>query len=156
MTARGKLAQWALVGVLVFSVGYSAWMARSIMYGKNYRNETLGWLKVGQALPKEGDLIGITHEMGYRLAYYGIRHVTPWLYTSADEQALSNTADPQTEFKNRFEGAVAGQDYFVVTLMNDFNAQPMLKTYLYDQYPIYAEGDGYIIFDLTRPKESAP
>jgi 4-amino-4-deoxy-L-arabinose transferase-like glycosyltransferase len=156
IAARGKLAQWALVGVLVFSIGYSAWMARSIMYGKNYRDETIGWLKVGQALPKEGNLIGITHEMGYRLAYYGWRHVTPWLYTSDDEQALSSTADPQSEFKTRFENATIGQDYFVVTLMNDFNNQPMLKSYLYDHYPIYAEGDGYLIFDLTKPLESTP
>jgi 4-amino-4-deoxy-L-arabinose transferase-like glycosyltransferase len=156
MTSRGKLAQWALVGVLVFSVGYSAWMARSILYGKNYRNETIGWLKVGQALPKEGNLIGLTHEMGYRIAYYGSRHVTPWLYTSADEQALSSTADPQSEFKTRFENAIIGQDYFVVTLMNDFNTQPMLKSYLYDHYPIYAEGDGYLIFNLTQPLGSAP
>jgi 4-amino-4-deoxy-L-arabinose transferase-like glycosyltransferase len=156
INARGNLARWALVGVLVFSVGYSAWMARSIMYGKNYRGETIGWQKVGQALPKEGNLIGLTHEMGYRLAYYGWRHVNPWLYTTADEQALSSTADPLAEFKTRFDNAVIGQDYFVVTLMNDFNAQPMLKTYLYDNYPVYAEGDGYLIFNLTRPKESAP
>ena len=156
MTTRGKLAQWALVGVLVFSVFYSGWMARSIMLSKNYRNEAIGWQKVGQALPKEGDLIGLTHEMGYRLAYYGRRHVTPWLYTTADEQALSSTADPLGEFKTLFENTIIGQDYFVVTLMNDFNAQPMLKTYLYDHYHIYAEGDGYLIFDLTQPKESAP
>jgi 4-amino-4-deoxy-L-arabinose transferase-like glycosyltransferase len=156
ITARGNLAQWALVGVLVFSVGYSAWMARSIMYGKNYRNETIGWLKVGQALPKEGNLVGLTHEMGYRIAYYGWRHVTPWLDTTADEQALSSKADPQAEFVTRFENATIGQDYFVVTLFNDFNAQPMLKTYLYDHYPIYAEGDGYLIFDLTQPRGSTP
>lgn len=156
MTTRDKLAQWALVGVLLFSVGYSGWMARSILYGKDYRNETIGWQKLGQALPKVGNLVGITHEMGYRIAYYGWQHVTPWLFTAADEQALSGTANPQAEFVTRFENATIGQDYFVITLMNDFNTQPMLKSYLNGRYPIYAEGDGYLIFDLTQPRESTP
>jgi hypothetical protein len=32
----------------------------------------------------------------------------------------------------------------------------LLKAYLYDHFPIYAQGDGYLIFDLTQPKESTP
>jgi hypothetical protein len=150
------LARWAVAGILVFSIFYSGWMGRSILLSKNYRNEAIGWQKVSQALPKEGNLIGITHEMGYRIAYFGMRHVTPWLYTAVDEQALSSTADPQSEFKTRFENEVIGQDYFVVTLFSDFDSQPMLKAYLYDHYPIYAEGDGYLIFNLTNPLDSAP
>jgi hypothetical protein len=55
-----------------------------------------------------------------------------------------------------FENAVKGQDYFVVTLFGDFDAQPLLKAYLNDHYPIYAQGDGYLIFDLTQRKASAP
>jgi hypothetical protein len=50
--------------------------------------------KVGQALPKYGQLIGITHEQGCRLIYYGWRFVFPWQFTADDELALSNTADP--------------------------------------------------------------
>ncbi len=156
ISEHGHLAKWAVVAIIIFSIFYSGWMGRSILLSKNYRNEAIGWQKLGQALPKEGNLIGLTHEMGYRIAYFGMRHVTPWLYTTADEQALSSTADPQGEFKTRFENAVIGQDYFVVTLMNDFNAQPMLKTYLYDHYPIYSQGDGYLIFYLTQPMQSAP
>jgi 4-amino-4-deoxy-L-arabinose transferase-like glycosyltransferase len=156
ITERDHLARWALVAVIVFSIFYSGWMARSIMLSKNYRSETAGWRKVGEALPKEGDLIGITHEQGYRLAYYGSRHITPWPYTADKEQSLSISPDPQGEFKTLFENAVIGQEYFVVTLFSEFDSQPMLKTYLYDHYPIYSQGDGYLIFDLTQPKESAP
>lgn len=155
ITRRGHAAEWALVAVLVFSVGYSAWIGRSILVGKNYRSEAIAWQKMGQAFPKEGDLIGITHEQGYRIAYYGMRHVTPWPYTYADEQALAGSADPQAEFDALFESATSGQDYFVVTLMNDFDHQTMLKDYLYSHYLVYAEGDGYLIFDLTQPKEDS-
>jgi hypothetical protein len=156
ITQRGHAASWAVVAILVFSIGYSAWIGRSILYGKNYRAEAIAWQRLGEALPKEGDLIGLTHEQGYRIAYYGRRHVTPWLPTATDEQALNSTSDPQAEFQTLFENTTKGQDYFVVTMMNDFNDLPMLKSYLYDHYPIYAEGDGYLIFDLTQSKETTP
>jgi 4-amino-4-deoxy-L-arabinose transferase-like glycosyltransferase len=152
----GRGVRLILAAVLVFSVAYSGWMARSILLSKNYRDETAGWIKVGQALPKEGNIIGITHEQGYRIAYYGWRHVTPWPYTAEDESPLAYNPDPMGEFAIRFENAVKGQDYFVVTLFNDLDAQPMLKAYLFDHFPIYSQGDGYLIFDLTHPKESAP
>jgi 4-amino-4-deoxy-L-arabinose transferase-like glycosyltransferase len=156
ITQRGYTAQLALVAILIFSVAYSGWMARSILYGKNYRSEAIAWTQMGEALPKEGDLIGITHEQGYRIAYYGWRHVTPWLITAEDENALNNTANPEAAFQNMFENATRGQEYFIVTLMHDFDTQPMLKNYLYKYYPLYAEGDGYLIFDLTQTKAAAP
>ncbi len=151
-----RLARWGVVAVVVFSVAYSGWMARSIMYAKNYRTEAISWQKVGEALPKEGDLIGITHEQGIRLVYYGWRHVNPWQYTAADELALNSTPDPQAAFAARFKDAVIGQEYFVITMFGELDAQPMLKAYLYDHFHIYSEGDGYLIFDLTQPKAVAP
>jgi 4-amino-4-deoxy-L-arabinose transferase-like glycosyltransferase len=152
----GKLSRLALVVIVLFSVFYSSWMSRSILLSKNYREEAIGWIKLGQALPQQGDLIGITHEQGYRIAYFGWRHVTPWPYTAADEQAWAATADPQADFIARFKDATIGQDYFVITMLSDFDAQPLLKTYLTDHYPIYAQGGGYLIYDLTQPKASVP
>jgi 4-amino-4-deoxy-L-arabinose transferase-like glycosyltransferase len=155
ITEHGKLARFALVGTLLFSIFYSSWMSRSILLSKNYREEAIGWTQLGQALP-QGDLIGITHEQGYRIAYFGWRHVTEWSYTAADEQALGGSADPQANFVMRFKSATVGQDYFVITMLSDFDAQPLLKTYLNDHYPIYAQGGGYLIYDLTQPKVSVP
>ncbi len=152
----GKLTQFALVGTLVFSAGYSGWLSRSIMLSKNYRDEAIGWVKLGQDLPQEGNLIGITQEDGYRIAYFGWRHVTPWLPTAADEQAWAKMPDPQGEFLAAFKTDTAGQDYFLITMMSDFNSRPMLKAYLYDHYPIYRQGGGYLIFDLTQPRQATP
>jgi 4-amino-4-deoxy-L-arabinose transferase-like glycosyltransferase len=153
---QGRLAKWVLVVILAFSLFYSGWMGRSILLSKNYHNEAIAWQKMGQALPKEGDLIGITHEQGYRIAYFGWRHVTPWPYTAEGESPLHNNPDPMGEFATRFENAVKGQEYFVVTLFNDLDSQPLLKAHLFDHFSIYSQGDGYLIFDLTQPKESAP
>jgi hypothetical protein len=152
---QDHLARLVLVAVLAFSIFYSGWIGRSILLGKNYRLEAISWQKMGQALPKEGDLIGITHEDGYRIAYYGWRHVTPWLYTTEDEQELG-AVDPMDAFTTLFNKAVGGQDYFVITMFSKFDSLSLLKTYLYDHFPVYAEGDGYLIFDLTQPKVSTP
>jgi hypothetical protein len=148
-------ARSVLVGILAFSIFYSGWMGRSIMLGKNYRLEASGWQKLGQALPKDGDLIGITHEDGYRIAYYGWRHVTPWPYSAEDEQELGSV-DPMDQFTTLFKNATGGQDYFIVTMFSQFDSRSLLKTYLYDHFPIYAEGDGYLIFNLDQPKAFVP
>jgi hypothetical protein len=153
---QGRLAQWAVVGILVFSVAYSGWMGRSILLGKNYRNEPAGWIALGKQLPQEGNMIGITHEQGYRIAYYGWRQVVTWPLTPQDEAALAQKPDPAGEYQSLFEDTVRGQSYFIVTMFGDFDAQPMLKAYLYDHFPIYSQGDGYLIFDLTRSKAAAP
>ncbi len=156
MSAHGKLSQWALVGVLAFSIFYSGWMARSILLSKDYRLEGIGWTEVGQALPQQGGLIGITHEQGYRLAYFGWAMVNPWTPDASREQAIAQMPDPQAAFADLFNSTVQGKSYFVITLFSEFDAQPMLKAYLYDHYPVYSQGDGYLIFDLKHPKSTTP
>ncbi len=156
LTRLDRLARLVVAGVLVFSIAYSGWMGRSILLGKNYRSEAISWQQMGQALPKEGDITGITHEQGYRIAYYGWRHVTPWPYTAEDEAPLALRPDPIGDFTTMFNNAVRGQDYFIVTLFGDFDAQPILASYLSSHFPIYSQGDGYLIFDLTQAKASAP
>jgi hypothetical protein len=46
---------------------------------------------------------------------------------------------------------VGDSEFFVVTMFDELEKQPYLKKILYEQYPIFAEGDGYIIFDLRNP-----
>lgn len=150
-----QLAKWVVAAVLVFSMFYSGWMGRSILLSKNYRSEAISWEEMGQALPKQGDLIGITHEDGYRIAYYGWRHVTPWPYNPEDEASLGSI-NPLEQFTNLFLEATRGQDYFIVTMFDQLDAQPLLKTYLYDHYAVFAQGSGYLIFDLTQPIASEP
>ena len=41
--------------------------------------------------------------------------------------------------------------YFLVTDFDEFNRQPELKERLFSLYPVSAEGDGYLIFDLKNP-----
>lgn len=153
---QDHLARWVVAAVILFSMFYSGWMGRSVLLGKNYRSEAIAWHNMGQYLHNHGDLMGITHEQGYPPAYYGWHHVNPWPYTASDEAPLPLVPDPMGKFTARFEQAVKGQSYFIVTLFGAFDAQPILKSYLYDHYPIYQKGDGFLIFDLTQPITSPP
>jgi hypothetical protein len=38
-----------------------------------------------------------------------------------------------------------------VTAFGQFNNQPELKQYLAENYPVFAEGDGYLIYNLDTP-----
>jgi hypothetical protein len=155
LSGQGRLARLSMVGIIIFSLFYAGWMGRSILLSKDYRNEAISWQNMRQGLPPTGDLVGITHEQGYRIAYYGWRHVTPWPYTAEDEQALSG-GNPQSGFQALFENYIKGQEYFVITLFGEFDNHPLLKSFLADHYPVYSRGDGYLVYDLTQSEAIAP
>ncbi|GMR11340.1 MAG: hypothetical protein BMS9Abin28_2170 [Anaerolineae bacterium] len=41
-----------------------------------------------------------------------------------------------------------GFDYFLVTLFNELDDQPVLSDVLYSNYPYQEGDDGYVLFDL--------
>jgi hypothetical protein len=48
---------------------------------------------------------------------------------------------------------VARKKYIVVTQMGKLDDQPEIKQLILDRYPVFAEGDGYVIFDVENKKE---
>jgi hypothetical protein len=117
--------------------------------GVNYDNEIVGWQRMGAALP-EGELVGLTHDYGMRIAYYGWRMVRTWPSNYDFSMLAQRNKGYSENFEKLFAKKTAGMDYFVVTLMGELDAQPQLKARLYDNYP-YSEGKGYILFDLRHP-----
>jgi hypothetical protein len=57
---------------------------------------------------------------------------------------------PAIEVQEWFAKKTGNKDYFLVTMFNQLEKQPELKEILNDNYPIYAQGDGFIIFDLRE------
>lgn len=134
--------------------GYYTWVARSqVVLNQNYRKEPIPWQIMGEELPDNGAIIGLTHDYGNRLKYYGWRTIMRIWPSQADIQ-LTEAAGGQRidDFEPYFRDQTAGMDYFLVTLFGDLEAQPLLKETLYSKYPIAQEGDGYVLFDLRNPK----
>ncbi|HKJ40302.1 MAG TPA: hypothetical protein VJ972_16150, partial [Anaerolineales bacterium] len=56
-------------------------------------------------------------------------------------------------FEKRFNSLTEGQIYFLVTDFDELELQPELKDHLNANYPVHLEGDGFVIYDLTKPLE---
>lgn len=144
---------WRLMAVVVFlfSAGYDLYVARSVMYASNFKNEAVAWKRVGQAIPEENHLVAMTDDYGMRLRYFGWRTPTVYWPSMADLNLSALSGNAPMQYANYFKQATAGKDYFLVTAFGELDSQPQLKELLTTRYPIYKQGDGYILYDLTKP-----
>jgi hypothetical protein len=142
-------ARLVLAAILLFGVALVSLKSRSDLIDSDYHNEPPYWQKLGEKIGHSTQIVALTHDYGYRLSLWGF--IKPKLWdTQGDEvvQRLSGTTEEP--FAQKFSDITKGNDYFLVTLINDFNSQKDLHDYLYAHYP-YTQGDGYLLFDLKHP-----
>ncbi|MDH5506476.1 MAG: glycosyltransferase family 39 protein [Anaerolineae bacterium] len=145
-----QLWQAAFFALALLAVAYPLWTTRSILLGKDYRADAAYWQQVGGAIPRNGKIIALTQQYGHLLTYYGWKKVNLWPNT-AEQKLAELRGAAEKEAQDYFDERVAGQDYFLVTAFKQLNEQPNLSEILYSQYAVYAEGSGYILFDLNAP-----
>jgi hypothetical protein len=146
--------QAAFALVLLTSLFFTAWISRSDMLGVSYRDEPAFWQHVGAAVPTDGETIGLVQSYGNLLTYYGWRRVELWPITG--ELYLAGLRGNQPEdFETFFLDRTAGMDYFLITSFNQLDQQPMLAGYMEQHYPIFSQGDGYLIYDMRVPSSSS-
>ncbi|MEX2144233.1 MAG: glycosyltransferase family 39 protein [Anaerolineales bacterium] len=151
---QNRVWQALLALGLLGSLFFNAWAARSEMLGADYRQEPAFWERVGAAVPIDGKTIGLVQAYGNSLTYYGWRRVELWPITG--ELALSGLRGNQpTEFDIFFNQRTTGMAYFLITSFNQLDQQPLLAEFLVNHYPVYSQGDGYIIYDLRAPLSSS-
>jgi len=144
-----------LVGIILFGVVTSAWDVRVQLKRVDYRSEITFWEKLGEKVGAGASVVGLTHDYGYRLAYWGWITSTNWM-TSGDfnYRALDGQ---EFDMVTLFEEETAGKDFFVVTLLSELESQPHLKKLLYENYPALEETDEYLVFDIrNRLKKGTP
>ena len=148
-----KIWQFLFAGASMAVLLYSSWQALIPLYTQDYRGEAAYWQEIASYLPANGKIIALTQDYGYRLMYYGWRKVSLW--PNRGEINLSNLRNSNKEFMDYFVKRTEGKSYFLITAFNQFNDQPALQQILYDNHPILAQGQGYIIFDLTPPQSDS-
>ncbi len=142
--------RWAASGGVLAVVIWMSWQALVPLYRENYRNEPVYWQTIASYLPGDGKIVALTQDYGYRLMYYGWRKVTLW--PNRGEIKLSDLRGSSKEFEQYFAKRIQDKSYFLITAFKQFEDQPELKQMLYEHYSILAQGQGYVIFDLTQKK----
>jgi 4-amino-4-deoxy-L-arabinose transferase-like glycosyltransferase len=153
-----KIAQQPLRWRLLFtftvlaSLAYPMILSRNELVARNYREEAKGWVKIADILP-EGSLIGMTHDYGKRIAYYAWRGVATWpsVYDFRMQELARGSADPNDpDWASILVRRMEPYDYFVITVMNELEAQPIVKSTLFSTYEVYLQENGILIFDLKN------
>jgi hypothetical protein len=150
----GLFARLALTVIVLIGIAIPAWYARVQIVQANYYDEPGFWAGIGDKLGHDGGVIGLTEDYGYRLAYWGWQGADNW-FTSADI-GLRYLAGQNIDLLKTFEHDTAGKKYFLVTMFGELDKEPAVKDLLYQNYPIYAQGKYYVIFDLQHPLQSQP
>jgi hypothetical protein len=138
----------ALSGVvLAATLLFAAWTVRSTLLGVDYRDEPSYWQRIGEVVPRDGNTIALVQSYGHLLNYYGGRKVDLWPI-AAELKLAGLRGNTPADFQAFFAERTAGMQYFLITAFNQLDLQPELKDYLEAHYPVYQEGDGYLIYDL--------
>ncbi len=145
------LSRLVITLVLLIWVGVNAWDVRVTLKRADYRPEAAIWQELGETLGQGTSVVGLLHDYGYRLEYWG--WVTPSVWFTSGDLRYRELAGQTFDFDTLFEETTAGRQYFVVTLFGEYESQPELKGKLDKGYPVYKQTGDYLIFDLMHPLE---
>ncbi len=140
--SESELMRFFIRLMMLFVVVMTFWQVRIQMLSVDYRPQAEYWASIGDALGHTPSNIALTQDYGYPLVYWGWQRATIW-----PEYRGERASDIESRVKSWTKGMV----YFLVTDFDELKLQPELGDYLNAHYPIHVEGDGYVIFDLTRP-----
>jgi hypothetical protein len=135
--------------ILIYGLFSVLWDIRNQMKAVDYRPEAAMWVEIGEQFDKKARVIALTQDYGSRLQYWGWKTVSTWPY--GGDTAFANIHAGVFTFDDLFHRYSSKMSYFLVTDFDEFNRQQQLKDRLFNFYPVYAEGNGYLIFDLKNP-----
>ncbi len=146
-THWSRIAAYCLLFTGIF---LSLWNTRTQLNSVDYRPQVQMWTEISEKVDGYS-IAGLTQDYGSRMAYWGWRYITTWP-TYGDLLYHDDMLGAQHDFEEQFAEIAAKKDLFVVTDFTDLNLQPFLKARL-ATYPIFAEGDGYVIYNLMEDPE---
>jgi hypothetical protein len=139
----------AVYFILFYGMFAVVWSVRDEMKAVDYRPQAAMWAEIGEKVDHKKNVVGLTQNYGSRLQYWGLTTAENW-YTSGD-QYYADLRSGKVVFDKAFDEVMQHRDYFLVTDFEELKLQPELKARL-SMYKIFAEGEGYIIYNLREPK----
>jgi hypothetical protein len=138
-----------ILGIVSFGIFIQLWNTR-ILLSEDFRHEPAYWREVGETVGYDTDVVALSQDYSNRIAYYGWINALNWPGVGHFNYRELRGGKP-VEFDEWFAEYSEGKDFFLVTRLKELDRQPELKDALYEGYEIYAEGPGYIVFDLRKP-----
>jgi len=138
----------AVYAILLYGLFSVLWDVRNQMKVVDYRPEAEMWAEIGDHCSGEARVIALTQDYGSRLQYWGWQTVQTWPYVG--DSGYANIRGGVFSFDDLFSRYSSKMNYFLVTDFEEYNKQSELKERLSNSYPVYLEGDGYLIFDLKK------
>jgi 4-amino-4-deoxy-L-arabinose transferase-like glycosyltransferase len=142
------LMRAALGALILLVTAIQMWNVRVELAREDWRPDAQFWSMLGEKIGQNGPVLTISQDYGYRLAYWGWQQVDSW-YDSGDLD-LRALDGRQIDLGARFREQAAGKSFLVVTQIGKLDLQPEIKDFVYKTYPVFAQGQGYIIFDLRK------
>jgi hypothetical protein len=139
----------AVYVIMLYAMLSVVWDVRNEMKAVDYRPQAAMWAEIGEKVNHKKNVVGLTQDYGSRLQYWGLTIAENW-YTSGDEYYLELRGSKPL-FDKAFDEVMKRRDYFLVTDFDELKLQPELKARL-AIYQIFAEGDGYVIYNLRELK----
>ncbi len=142
----------AVTGVgIILMVAVEMWTVRVELIRDDYRGDADYLWSIGEVTGHTLTPVGsFAQDYGDRLEYWGWQPNEAWYDES--QLALRQAAGRDIDLATRFGQFVQGKRFFVVTRLARFEQNTYLRDTIYNNFPIYAEGKGYIIFDLANPR----
>jgi hypothetical protein len=150
--AESTSTRWMRIAVyviLLYAMFAVVWDIRDTMKAVDYRPQAAMWAEIGEKLGHKKNVAALSQDYGSRLQYWGLTTAENW-YTSGD-QYYADLRSGKVQFEKAFDDMMQQRDLFLVTDFDELKLQPDLKARL-SMYQIFAEGDGYIIYNLRELK----
>jgi len=145
------LSQIVVGGILVVVVVSLVWpvaasQATNARQGKELEVEAQ---TIGELVDHSTDVIVLSQKRGWDVTYHGW-FFGRWWPRASDDPAMqgADLAHVEALFDNMRQDWQP--TYFVITDLADLVRQPALKEFLFATYPIVAQTDTYLIFDLRE------
>jgi len=153
LAQESRFWQVAFAAVALMALGYTAFLMRKGVKTEDFWDEPQRWRALAQIIPADARLIGLTDDYNMRMMYYGRRGIVQYPHSFDQDMHIlaGGNFDPNAENRDYFLERTSGSDMFVITLLDELDKQPYLKKNLYDHYPIFSQGEDYLVFDLRAP-----
>lgn len=138
-----------VMGIVLFAMIFQGWDVRTTIKKTDASTEPAFWESLGKRLGVNASVVGLTQDYGYRLEYYG--WVIPDNWMTEGDMNYRSLAGATFNIDQLFAQQTAGKQYFLVTMISEFNTQTELKKLLYSGYPLLEKTDNYLLFDLQHP-----